>query len=150
MCPYFGHEAPLDNQFTLGNALIYLGWLGVMFVVVTIERFDLREVMLRLLDRQLFARRLFLVVLRPWLTLALVTTFASIVWANLILLGDHTFNFTLRVCRGFILHTLHHLHQPLAHFWNINPLVYYLPHPRLDSMQEDQLLSILILQEYHS
>jgi hypothetical protein len=45
MCPYFNHETPLENPFTLGNALTYSKWLGAilhqMSIVITIETFDL-------------------------------------------------------------------------------------------------------------
>ncbi len=48
MCPYFGHENTLENQFTLDNAFTYPRWLGAvlcqMFIVVTIETFDFGEV----------------------------------------------------------------------------------------------------------
>jgi hypothetical protein len=42
----------LENQLTLGNVLVYLRWLEVVlhqvFVVVTIETFDLEHVSLHL------------------------------------------------------------------------------------------------------
>ncbi len=122
MCPYFSHKVPLENQFTLGNALTYPRWLRVvlrqMYVVIIIETFDLGYVPLRLLHWWLFVRRLFIVVLRPRLTLAplsFVATLAPISWSDLIILNDHASGSPLGLCKSFILHTLHHLHYP----WHI-------------------------------
>jgi hypothetical protein len=91
VCPYFSHEAPLENQLTLGNALTYPKWLGVvlhqMSIVITIKTFDLGQVPLYLFDWQLFACRLLLVILRHWLTLtpfSFVATLAPTAWADLI------------------------------------------------------------------
>jgi hypothetical protein len=48
MGPYFGHKTPLEDQLTLGNAVIYPRWLGAilcqMSIVVTLETFDLGQV----------------------------------------------------------------------------------------------------------
>jgi hypothetical protein len=50
--PYFNHKAPLENQLTLGNAIIYPRWLGAilcqMSVVATIETFDFGQVSIHL------------------------------------------------------------------------------------------------------
>ncbi len=84
-----------------------------MSVVIIIETFDLNYVPLHLLDWWLFVRQLFLVILKPQLTLAplsFVATLALISWASLILLDDLASGFPLGLCRSFILHTLHHLH----------------------------------------
>jgi hypothetical protein len=68
----------------------------------------------------------------------------------LVFLGDCVSSFTLGVCRDFILYTLHHIHQPLVSFENVNSLVNYLLHLGLESMQENQLLGIFIFKGDHS
>jgi hypothetical protein len=85
----------LENQFSLGNALICPKWLGAilrqMFVVITILKIDISQVPLCLHNQQLFAHQLLLVILKPMLTLAplpFVVTLAPTTWANLIFIGD--------------------------------------------------------------
>ncbi len=143
MCLYFGHKDPLENQLSLSNAFTYPRWLGAilhqMFIVITIKTFHIRQILLCLLDQWLFACQLFLVILKPCFTLApflFVITFTPTTWANLIFLGDLVSDFTFGAHMSFILHTLQHLHQPLTHLRNINPLVDYLLHPRHKSMHE--------------
>ncbi len=80
----------------------------------------------------------------------LVATLVFIVQAGLVLLGHFASYFTLGACKNFIPDALHHLHQPLANSWNVNPLVDYLLHPRLRSIHEDQLSSIIIFKGDHS
>ncbi len=124
-----------------------------MFVVVTWNIWPWIVPLSHLLDWQLLAHWLFLVIWRPRLSLAplmLVATLAFIVWVGLVLMGHFASNFTFGACKSFILHTHHHLHQPLASFRNVNPLVDYLPHPRLKSIQEDQLSSIFIFKGNHN
>jgi hypothetical protein len=119
--PYFGHKAPLENQLTLGNAIIYPRWLGAilcqMSVIVTIETFDLGQVPVHLFwPAALWSLTSpccleALASLGP--TYTYITTLASIAWVDLILLGDSISSFTFGAWKGFILHILHHLHQPL-------------------------------------
>lgn len=73
----------------------------------------------------------------PWPHFRLLWPFAPTTWANLVFLGDLASSFTFGAHMSFILHTLHHLHQPLTRLQNINPLVDYLLHPRHKSMEED-------------
>ncbi len=82
----------------------------------------------------------------PLASLVFIVTLASIAWVGLVLLGDLASDFTLGAYRSFILHALHHFHQPLTSFWNVNPLVDNFSHLGLESMKEDQLLNILIFK----
>jgi hypothetical protein len=95
-------------------------------MIITVETFDLWQVPFRLFCRWFFTWHLFLVVMRLQFTLvplAIVLTFASTIMANMVLLGDPTFNFTLEVQRAFVLHALHHLHQTLENIQDVYPLI---------------------------
>jgi hypothetical protein len=49
-------------------------------------------------------------------------------------LGDYVFGFTIGLCKGFNLHALHRLHQPLASLWDVSPIIDYFSHVRFKSM----------------
>jgi hypothetical protein len=98
MGPYFDHETPLENEFTLGYVIIYPRWLGAIFhqvpVIVTIETFDLQKVSFRLLRHRLFI----FVIMKPQLMLAplaFVLAFASTTFIGMMILGDLASNLTL-------------------------------------------------------
>jgi hypothetical protein len=110
----------LENELTLGNVVIYLKWLGVVFrqvhVIILVETLDFWQVPFCLFRHWFFTWHLFLVDMRLQLSLmplVFVPTFASTILVNMVLLGDPTSNFTLEVQRVFILHASHHLHQTL-------------------------------------
>jgi hypothetical protein len=70
-----------------------------------------------------------LVSMLSFAPLTLVVGLASIIQANSIFLCDFASDFTLGAWGALVLHALHHLHWPSTNIWNINPLIYYFPHP---------------------
>jgi hypothetical protein len=82
-----------------------------------IEALDLCQVLSHVFCQWPLALQLFLVIVKPWLTLApvvLVVTFAPIAWASKVFLGDFGFGFTFGAWRAFVPHAFHHLHQALT------------------------------------
>ncbi len=81
----------------------------------------------------------------PWSHFCL-EAHVPITQANILFMGDLTFNFTLAMLKAFVFHAFHHLHEVLTSIQDDHPLVQDLSNLKFQSMKEGQFLGKLSIK----